>query len=313
MSTSGSVDFALTRDQIISAAAAEIGVLAEGETPSANLVTDFSLRLNSWTKSLMSQGARLWALKQANLFLSVGTASYSLGATGTHCTNSYVQTTLSTDEAISSTSIGITSATGMASSDNIGIVLDDGTIHWTTISGAPGTTTTIATGLASAATAGNAVFAYTSKINRPQRLVDGAANWHSLSGADTPVRIISREEYTRYTNKTTTGKIVGAFYDPQLTNGILKVWPTPDDATDVLQFWYERILEDFDAAGNNPDFAIEWGEALILGLAARMMPSYVSASSAQERAELKGRADEALRIAMSYDKENVSVFFQPDN
>lgn len=313
MTTSGSVDFSVTRNQIITAAAAEIGVIAQGETPDANMIADFALRLNSWVKSLMAQGAKLWAMKQATLFLEVGEATYSLGSTGDHCTNTYVQTTLSTDEAISSTSLSLTSTTGMSASDNIGIVLDDGTIHWTTISGAPGAPTTIATGLASAATSGNAVFTYTSKITRPQRLDVDAANWHSLTGNDTPVRIVSREEYTLHTNKTTQGKIVEAFYNPQLVNGILKVWPTPDNATDVLQFWYERILEDFDAAGDTPDFAIEWAESLILGLAARMAPSYWgTGQSVAERQELKARADEALIIAMSFDKENVSTYFQPD-
>lgn len=314
MATSGSVDFSVSELQIITAAAAEIGVIAEGETPSANLITDFRLRLNSWTKSLMAQGAKMWAMKQATLFLEVGESTYSLGATGDHCTNTYIQTTLSTDESLGSVSLSLTSYAGMAASDKIGVVLDDGTIHWTTISGAPGASTTIATGLASAATSGNAVFTYTTKINRPQRLTEDSANWHSLSGSDTPVRLVSREEYTRHTNKTTQGKIVEAFYDKQLTNGVLKVWPTPDNATDVLQFWYERILEDFDASANTPDFAIEWSETLILGLATRMAPSYAFGSmNFQERQDLKSRADEALLIAMSYDKENVSVFFQPDN
>lgn len=314
MTTSGSVDFAVNRDQIITAAAAELGIIAEGETPSANLISDFALRLNSWVKSLMAQGAKMWAVKQATLFLAVGESTYSLGSTGDHCTNTYVQTTLSTDEAISSTSLSLTSTTGMSASDNIGIVLDDGTIHWTTISGAPGAPTTIATGLASAATSGNAVFAYTTKINRPQRIVDDAANWHSLAGNDTPARIVSREEYTRHPNKTTQGKIVEIFYDKQLANGVLKVWPTPDNATDVLQFWYERILEDFDASANTPDFAIEWTEALILGLATRMAPSYAGKTlSSVERQELKVAADTALMIAMNYDKEDVPVYFQPDN
>lgn len=314
MTTSGSVDFSVSRDQIITAAAAELGVIAEGETPSANLVTDFSLRLNSWVKSLMAQGAKMWALKQANLFLEIGESTYSLGSTGDHCTNTYVQTTLSTDEALSSTSLSLTSTTGMSASDNIGIELDDGSIHWTTISGAPGSPTTIATGLASAATSGNAVFAYTTKINRPQRLVEDAANWHSLAGNDTSINIVSLQQYTNHTNKTTQGKVVDIFYDKQLGNGVLKVWPTPDDATDIVQFWYERILEDFDAAGNTPDFAIEWAEALILGLANKMAPSYAGKTmSAQERKELKESADTALLVAMNYDKENVSVFFQPNN
>jgi hypothetical protein len=258
----------------------------------------------------MAGGSKLWAMKQATLFLTAGTANYLLGATGTHCTNDYVQTTLSTAEALGSTSLGLTAFAGMAASDNIGIVLDDGTIHWTTISGAPGATTTIAVGLASAAAAGNVVFTYTTKINRPQRIDTEAAYWRSSATQDTPVKLISRAEYAQLSNKTTRGKIVQAFYDPQLINGNLYLWPTPDSASDVLRFWYERILEDFDASTDTPDFAIEWGEALILGLASRMAPS--SGMPMGERQDLERRAENSLLIAHGYDRENVSMLCQPD-
>lgn len=310
MATSNSVDFSINREEIITSALELLGEGAEGETITGDRMESCARWLNLMVKAWMAQGAKLWAVRQATLFLADGTASYSLGATGTHCTNTYVQTTLSTAEASGSTSLGLTAFAGMSASDNIGIVLDAGTIHWTTISGAPGATTTIATGLASAAAAGNVVFTYTSKINRPQRIDTDAAYWRSSAGQDTPIKLISRAEYAQLSNKTTEGKIVQAFYDPQLTNGTLYVWPTPDNATDVLRFWYERILEDFDEAANTPDFAIEWGEALIYGLADRLSAS--AAVSLQERAYFKAEAREKLDIAMGYDRENTPVFFQPD-
>jgi hypothetical protein len=89
------------------------------------------------------------------------------------------------------------------------------------------------------------------------------------------------------------------------------VWPTPDSAGDVLRFWYERLLEDFTTGADTPDFAIEWGEALILGLASRMAPSAGMVLS--ERQDLERRAGAALLIAEAYGRENVSVFFQPDH
>jgi hypothetical protein len=310
MTTSNSSDFALTRDQIIQAAALETGDIAEGETLGATTVATYSLRLNSWVKSLMANGAKLWAMKQATLFLSAETRQYALGATGTHCANDYVQTTLSTDEATASVSLGLTAFAGMSASDNIGIVLDDGSIHWTTISGAPGATTTIASGLPSAAAAGNSVFTYTTKINRPQRIDGEAMYWRSPAGQDTPVKLISRAEYAQLSNKGSSGKIVQAYYDPQLINGQLYLWPAPDSASDILRFWYERILEDFDTGSNTPDFAIEWGEALILGLALRMAPS--AGMSLSERQDLERRASVALAQCEGYNRENVSTFFQPD-
>lgn len=308
MSTSGSSNFTINRDEIITEAMEICGVIAAGETIPAVDLQSAARKLNMMVKAWVTQGLHLWAMEEATLFLSLGSQSYSLGPTGDHCTNSYVQTTLSTDEAMNSTSIGITSATGMSASDNIGIVLDSGAIHWTTISGAPGSTTTIATGLASAATAGNVVFAYTSKINRPQRIV--SAYRRSIATQDTPIELIGRDEYVELSNKTTRGKCVEAFYDPQLTLGVLYTWPTADLATDVIRFWYERAIEDFDASVDNPDFPIEWGEALVYGLADRLAPAYRLPLADRQiiNAEAKGK----LALAVEFDRETASVSFAPD-
>ncbi len=308
MSTSGSVNFTMNRDEIITDVLEDIGALGAGETPVYDDVTTCARKLNMMVKAWMAQGIHLWAMKEATLFLADGTKSYSLGATGTHCTNTYVHTTLSTDEAISSTSLGITSFTGMSASDNIGIVLDDGTIHWTTISGAPGLTTTIATGLASAATSGNVVFAYTSKINRPQRIT--SAYRRTIDNYDAPIKILSREEYADLPSKFSEGKTLQAFYDPQLTNGVLYAWPVPDLATDVIRFWYERVLEDFDAVTDNPDFPIEWAEAICAGLTYRVARKYGATPS--QIAGYKNDADEKLQIALGFDRETALVSFQPD-
>lgn len=308
MATSGSVNFTMDMNDIIDDALESIGKKSPNQTAKSADIVTCKRKLNMMVKSWMKQGMHLWALSEATLFLNVDDASYSLGSTGDHCTNTYVHTTLSSDEATSSTSLGITSATGMSASDNIGIVLDDGTIHWTTISGAPGTTTTIATGLASAASSGNVVFAYTTKINRPIRILSGYRR--SIDDADTPVDFISRTDYADLSNKTTSGKVIQAFYNPQLTTGTLSVWPTPDLATDVIRFWYERPLEDFDAVTDNPDFPIEWAEALCAGLAYRIATSYGLTS--QEIDRLEKNAVITLDAAMGFDKENTSVFFQPD-
>lgn len=310
MSTSGSVDFSISRSDIIKDALTMIGEVDPDETVTGNRDASASRRLNLMVKAWMAQGAKLWAMRQATLFLSVGTASYSLGATGTHCADSYVQTTLFTDEAQGSASLSLASTTGMAASDHIGIVLDDGSIHWTTISGAPGAPTVIASGLAGAASSGNVVFTYTSKINRPQRIDTDSAFRSTVAGQDTPVTIISRAEYARLANKSAEGKPIQAFYDPQLTNGVLHVWPTPDDATEVVKFWYERLLEDFDSIANTPDFPIEWGEALVYGLADGLAPS--ARIPLAERQWIKSEAAQKLAIAMGYDRENASTFFQPD-
>lgn len=309
MTTSGTDTFSITRDDIITAAALEVGDIALGEPIDDDTLAQHNLRLNTWVKSLMADGAKLWAMELATLFLQPGVGRYVLGADGAHCTTDYVRTTLASDAAAAST-VQLTDVTGMADGDNIGVLLTDGTLFWTTISGTPGSSTTLATALPGAAAAGATVFAYTAKISRPQRIDPDAAYWRSSALQDTPVAMISRTEYTQQANKGARGKIVQAFYDPQLGNGVLSVWPTPDNASDVLCFWYERRLEDFNSGADTPDFTIEWGEALILGLAHLMAPT--AGLSLAERQDLERRAQAALDKAEGYDREDVGVFFQPD-
>jgi hypothetical protein len=219
-----------------------------------------------------------------------------------------VQTTLSADAAASATSLSLTTTSGMSASDNIGIVLDSGDIQWTTISGAPGSPTTIASGLTGAASSGNVVFTYTTKINRPQRIV--SAYRRDINGNDTPITLISRQEYADQAKKSSQGKTIQAFYDPQLTNGVLYTWPTADLATDVIRFWHERVIEDFDTTSDNPDFPIEWAEALVSGLRYRLAPSFGLSDAKCKK--LFDEAEMALDRAISYDRETTSVYFQPE-
>jgi hypothetical protein len=54
--------------------------------------------------------------------------------------------------------MAVTSGTGTADGDIIGILLDDGTYHWTTIASGGGTTTLVLTdGITDDAASGNAV------------------------------------------------------------------------------------------------------------------------------------------------------------
>ena len=310
MTTSGTDTFSITRDDIITAAALEVGDIAMGEALDDDTLAQYNLRLNTWVKSLMADGAKLWAMQLATLFLQPGVGRYVLGVDGAHCATDYERTTLTSDAATGAGTVQIADSTGMTAGDNIGIVLSDGTLFWTTISGTPGSSTTLADVLPSPATAGALIFSYTNKISRPQRIDPDGAYWRSSALQDTPVAMISRTKYAQLANKGTSGKIVQAFYDPQLGNGVLTVWPTPDSASNVLCFWYERRLEDFNNGSDTPDFAIEWGEPLILGLAHRMAPT--AGLSLVERQDLERRAQQALDKAEGYDRENVGTYFQPD-
>ena len=57
MTTSGSSDFSVSRDDIITEALQQLGVIGEGGTPSANQLTDMSRLLNMMIKNWSTYGS----------------------------------------------------------------------------------------------------------------------------------------------------------------------------------------------------------------------------------------------------------------
>lgn len=311
MATSGSVDFSVDRDDIIETALKKLNVIATGASANANQLADGAIELNMIVKHLQTKGLQLWAKKIGYCFLALNTSKYSLGPSGDHATNSYTQTALAADAAASATSLTVDSISGISNGDNIGIVLDDGTLHWDTVNGAPsGSTVVITTGLASAASTDNAVFAYTTKINRPLRILD-AVRRDTTDNTDVPLIVTSLSEYEENTNKTTDAPIVEIRYLPTLTDGELYVWPQGDDVNTVIRFWYHRPFEDFDAASDTPDFPQEWYLTLVYILAAVLCDTY--SVTAQKASRITKRAKEYLMEVCDWDQEDASLFFEPDS
>src|SRR6267142_1676251 len=124
MTTSGTATFNFNRNQIILAAMRKIKVISSGETPSAQLVQDFSDQLNTFVKTLDATGLHLWTEAEATLFLQPNQISYSLGGSIDNATETYTATTLTGSAASGGSTIVVASTTGIVTAYNIGIVLD---------------------------------------------------------------------------------------------------------------------------------------------------------------------------------------------
>lgn len=313
MATSGSTDFSATRTDLIRQAALKLHAIDINETMSSQMVSDFSFALNAMVKRWSAKGVHVWTTREATLFPQPAQIKYALATSSTdHCTESYVATTLSAAEAAGQTALSVTDDDGISNADYIGIVLDAGSIHWSTVSGAPaGDVVTIADALPTAAAAAQPVFAYTTKIVRPLRIVD--ARRYNIAGArETPIApMMARLDYQSLPNKTQAGIVNQCFYDPQLATGYLYLWQAPPTTiTDLLKFTWHRPIEDFDAAGDNPDLPQEWIDTLIYNLA---VAKAVDFDVPTERfAMVKGLADEFLDDVTGFDREAESIYFQPD-
>lgn len=290
----------------------DAGIIGVGSVPDSN-VTEYAQRtLNLMLKSWQAMdGLNLWKIREATLFLQDGINSYMLGSTGSHWTESYTKTEIKVAAVAAATAIDVDSTTGMTTADYIGIELDDGTMHWTTISSVTDSdTVVISSGIPTgdAAAVDNDVYFYTTKAIRPLALIDLVVR--DQSSNDRPINAISRNEYYNFGNKTSEGDIAQIYFQPTLTNCTIKVYPTPSDSKDRLVATAQFPIEDLTAANHDFDCPQEWLLPIRLNLAVLLTPA-ASAGSTEFKI-LKSLADEYKNGVLGWDREQVSMFITPN-
>lgn len=77
MTTSGTYDFSVNRDQLIYGALRLAGVIAQGETPTASQVSDAATTLNMLVKAWMADGMPLWAIRTVTITPVAGQNTYT--------------------------------------------------------------------------------------------------------------------------------------------------------------------------------------------------------------------------------------------
>lgn len=311
MATSGSVDFQHSRSTLIEHALRICGVLREGVSASANQLTTGAISLNTILKAFQASGMPLWAIKEGAVFPLHNVNSVTLGPSGGHAATTWVETTLTAASAASDTTLTVASITGISASDQIGIELDNGNIDWTTVNGAPsGSTVTITTGVTTAAASGNHVYTYTSKTVRPLKIVQ--ASWFDYEqDEDTPINIITRDEWIRLTDKEVEGtKANQIYYDPQLTRGIVYFYPRFQNGDGIIKIWFQRPFEDMDAAGDNLDFPQEWESAIVWELAACLAPEH--GVPARKAKMIQDKALYEKQKVEEFGNEEGSVYLMPE-
>lgn len=272
MTTSGSDNFAITRNEIISQALTLLGVYRPGATISSADYTFCSTTLNTLMKSWEAQGIHLWTEEEGALFLSENQSKYILSsATTDKIGKDPIQTQLDAD--CTTTAVTVISTVGMAALDNIGIALDDNTIHWTIISSITNSTTLVLNSApASIASSGNSVYTYTSNVGRP--LFIYSARLQMNSGVERSVEVMGRSDFMEIPNKQSQGVINSIHYSPKASTGTLYVWMVPSDVNECIRFTYARSIQDLDSSSDNPDFPQEWYDALITNLASKVASTY---------------------------------------
>lgn len=315
MATSGSIDFSLTRDNVIQDALELCEVIIPGATPDAAHVTTVARTLNMMLKHWQSLHINLFAVQKVYLFLNQDQHEYSISSASSmaESTTSFVATAINNTAGYAAgiTSIVVDSITGISTTNKIGVEQSDGSMHWTTVNGAPSGSTIVLTAATTVTISDNAlVYAYTTRAGRFRKVLE-AYRHDAGDNTETPVTIISKKDYWEQASKASDGPVASIYYDPQITTGKLWVWPEVDNAVDYLILHVERTLEDLDAASNDLDFPQEWYLPIVYGVAYLSSPKFHVPMGRINM--LRSIAEQSLNDAMDGDTEITSVSFEIDN
>lgn len=130
----------------------------------------------------------------------------------------------------------------------------------------------------------------------------------TINGTVTDINIgrISRSEYTNIPVKATKGRPSQFFFD-KLTAPVIKVWPTPENSTDILLFNKIIRMDDADTAINTMDMPFRFYPCFAAGLA-----YYLSVKRAPEKTQLlKGLYEEEFQRAADQDEDRASFRLKP--
>jgi len=148
-------------------------------------------------------------------------------------------------------------------------------------------------------------------VGRPLRILKVMRT--DTSANDVELFKLSQDQYKEQTPKTTTAVPVNYYYDPQLTNGSLYVWPTPGttEASEyTLDVLYHKPADDMDTATDDFEFPQEWLETIMYGLALKLAPIY--GLPIEDRRQLYLEFKPMKDKLNEWDQEDGSVYFQPD-
>ena len=154
---------------------------------------------------------------------------------------------------------------------------------------------------------------------RTQVLVSGTSNYAFTpdvidvlsvvvrrGGTDFSLDRMSRADYLAIPTKTTTGRPNQFFLDRQITPE-LKLWPVPDNSTDVVIYDALTRMDDADEYNNTMDVPFRLYPCLAAGLA-----YYISIKRAPNRAQLlKAMYEEEFERAMAEDRDRASFNVVP--
>ena len=238
-----------------------------------------------------NRGLNQWTIEQTSITVASGVSEYPAGTLTLSVTSS---ASFSVGETITGgTSAATASITSKPSTSSVATTIPVGTFsNGETITG----------GTSAATTTVSAV----QDLTDVQSTIDILSTVVTRDGTDFEIDRLSRSEFLNIPTKTQTGRPNQFFLDRQITP-VLKIWPVPDNNTDILKFNRLTRIEDADAFTNTVDIPFRFYPCLAAGLA-----YYLSMKkNPQMMGPLKAVYEEEMIRAMEEDRDRASFKISP--
>ena len=238
-----------------------------------------------------NRGLNQWTIDQTSITVASGVSEYPAGTLTLSVASS---ASFSVGETITGgTSAATASITSKPSTSSVATTIPVGTFsNGETITG----------GTSAATTTVSAV----QDLTDVQSTIDILWTVVTRDGTDFEIDRLSRSEFLNIPTKTQTGRPNQFFLDRQITP-VLKIWPVPDNNTDILKFNRLTRIEDADAFTNTVDIPFRFYPCLAAGLA-----YYLSMKkNPQMMGPLKAVYEEEMIRAMEEDRDRASFKISP--
>jgi hypothetical protein len=238
-----------------------------------------------------NRGLNQWTIDQTSITVASGVSEYPAG---TLTLSVAASASFSVGETITGgTSAATANITSKPSTTSVATTIPVGTFsNGETITG----------GTSAATTTVSAV----QDVTDVQSTIDILSTVVTRDGTDFEIDRLSRSEFLNIPTKTQTGRPNQFFLDRQITP-VLKIWPVPDNNTDILKFNRLTRIEDADTFTNTVDIPFRFYPCLAAGLA-----YYLSMKkNPQMMGPLKAVYEEEMIRAMEEDRDRASFKISP--
>jgi hypothetical protein len=287
MATSSSVDFELDVASYVEEAFERCGLEVRTGYDLKTARRSLNLMLADWS----NRGLNQWTIEQTSITLAEDISDYP-GGTLTMTVGDSDSFTVG-ETITGGSSAATASITSLPSSTTMAITIPSGTFT----SGE-----TLTGGTSSATTTLSAAV----DLTTVQKTIDILSAVITRDSTDYAITRLSRDDYLGIPNKAQTGRPSQFFLDRQITP-VLKVWPTPENNTDIIKFDRLVRMDDADDYTNTLQIPFRFYPCLAAGLA-----YYLAIKRAPDRIPLlKDIYDEEFNRAMEEDRDRASLTITP--